>query len=110
MTPYASMVEWTAVHRLWQGQSVVIEPHQAFAHAAGAGLRIPLGLAVTLMPLRHPFEAAVQAASLARTTGQPLVAGYGPGPKPVPADAARQALREPGSAPCGSTSPRCAGC
>lgn len=81
LTPYASMVEWTAVHRLWQGQSVVIEPHQAFAHAAGAGLRIPLGLAVTLMPLRHPFEAAVQAASLARTTGQPLVAGYGPGPK-----------------------------
>lgn len=80
LTPYASMVEWTKVERLWQGQSIAIEPHQAFAAQAGNGFRIPLGLAVTLMPLRHPFEAAVQAASLARITGQPLVAGYGPGP------------------------------
>jgi len=80
LTPYASMVEWTGVERLWQGQSIAIEPHQGFASQAGSGLRIPLGFAVTLMPLRHPFEAAVQAASLARITGQSLVAGFGPGP------------------------------
>jgi alkanesulfonate monooxygenase SsuD/methylene tetrahydromethanopterin reductase-like flavin-dependent oxidoreductase (luciferase family) len=80
LTPYASMVEWTGVARLWQGQTIAIEPHQGFASQAGSGLRIPLGLAVTLMPLRHPFEAAFQAASLARITGQSLVAGFGPGP------------------------------
>jgi alkanesulfonate monooxygenase SsuD/methylene tetrahydromethanopterin reductase-like flavin-dependent oxidoreductase (luciferase family) len=56
------------------------EPHQGFASQAGSALRIPLGLAVTLMPLRHPFEAAVQTVSLARITGQSLVAGFGPGP------------------------------
>jgi alkanesulfonate monooxygenase SsuD/methylene tetrahydromethanopterin reductase-like flavin-dependent oxidoreductase (luciferase family) len=77
--PYASLVEWTGVHRLWQGQSMTVEPHQAFSYLAGSGTRIPLGLGVTLMPLRHPFEAAVQATSLARTTGQPLTVGYGPG-------------------------------
>jgi 5,10-methylenetetrahydromethanopterin reductase len=81
LLPYAAMVEWTGVHRLWQGQSIAVEPHQAFAAAAGTGLRIPLGTAVTLMPMRHPYEAAVQASSLARITGQSLVSGYGPGPR-----------------------------
>ena len=79
LQPYAGLVEWTGVRRLWQGQSLTIEPHQAFSYLAGNGTRIPLGLGVTLMPLRHPFEAAVQAASLARITGQQLTIGYGPG-------------------------------
>lgn len=79
LQPYASLIEWTAVRRLWQGQSLTIEPHQAFSYLAGGGTRIPLGLGVTLMPLRHPFEAAVQAASLARISGQELTVGYGPG-------------------------------
>ena len=35
-------------------------------------------MGVALMPFRHPFEAAVQATSLARMSG-PLVVGYGPG-------------------------------
>jgi alkanesulfonate monooxygenase SsuD/methylene tetrahydromethanopterin reductase-like flavin-dependent oxidoreductase (luciferase family) len=81
IVPYASLVEWTGVHRLWQGQSITVEPHQGFSHLAGTGMRIPLGMGVTLMPLRHPFEAAVQASSLARLTGQPLTVGYGPGGK-----------------------------
>lgn len=79
LLPYASMVEWSDVARLWQGQTVHTEPHQAFAHLAGTGLRVPLGIGVTLMPLRHPFEAAVHAASLARMTGRPVTMGYGPG-------------------------------
>lgn len=65
--------------RLWLGQSLAIEPHQLFAYCAGAGMRVPVGTSVTLMPLRHPFEAAVQARSLAQITGHPVVAGYGPG-------------------------------
>ncbi|WP_249714976.1 LLM class flavin-dependent oxidoreductase [Rhizomonospora bruguierae] len=77
--PYASLVEWTGARRLWQGQTFTVEPHQAFTFLAGTGTRIPVGLGVTLMPLRHPFEAAIQAASMARIIGQDLTIGYGPG-------------------------------
>ncbi|WP_344495079.1 LLM class flavin-dependent oxidoreductase [Nonomuraea monospora] len=78
--PYAALVEWTAAHALWQGQATLIEPHQGFVYAAGAGFRVPTGLGVTLMPLRHPYEAALQVRSLALATGEPVVAGFGPGP------------------------------
>ncbi|WP_329196473.1 MULTISPECIES: LLM class flavin-dependent oxidoreductase [unclassified Streptomyces] len=77
--PYAALVHWTHAQRLWQGQSLMVEPHHGFVHAAGAGFRVPTGLGVTLMPLRHPYEAALQARSLALATGQPVVAGFGPG-------------------------------
>lgn len=40
---------------------------------------MPVGFGVTLMPLRHPFEAAIQARSLAGITGHGVVAGFGPG-------------------------------
>ncbi|MFE0019875.1 LLM class flavin-dependent oxidoreductase [Amycolatopsis sp. NPDC059021] len=66
--------------RLWLGQPVTVEPHQLFAYLAGRGMRVPVGTSVTLMPLRNPFEAALQARSLAQLTGHPVVAGYGPGP------------------------------
>ncbi|TYB57278.1 LLM class flavin-dependent oxidoreductase [Nonomuraea sp. PA05] len=78
--PYAALVEWTAAHALWQGQATLIEPHQGFVYAAGAGFRVPTGLGVTLMPLRNPYEAALQVRSLAMATGEPVVAGFGPGP------------------------------
>ncbi|MFD7414018.1 LLM class flavin-dependent oxidoreductase [Kitasatospora purpeofusca] len=77
--PFAALVQWSSAHRLWQGQSVHVEPHQAFAYAAASGFRIPVGTGVTLMPFRHPYEAALQARSLAVATGHPVVAGYGPG-------------------------------
>lgn len=77
--PFASLVEWTHVARLWAGQSTGIEPHQGFAHLAGSGIRVPVGIGVTLMPLRHPYEAALQAVSLARVTGHAVTVGYGPG-------------------------------
>lgn len=77
--PYASLTERTAAHRLWQGQALGCEPHQAFTYAAARGHRIPVGIGVTLMPLRHPFDAAMQAQQLAVTTGEPVVAGYAPG-------------------------------
>ncbi len=69
----------TGARRLWTGQSLKVETHQAFAHLAGAGIRVPVGTGVTLMPLRHPYEAALQARSLALMTGRTVVAGYGVG-------------------------------
>ncbi|WP_370220245.1 LLM class flavin-dependent oxidoreductase [Kitasatospora sp. GAS1066B] len=79
IVPYAAYVQWSPAHRLWQGQATLVEPFQSFAFAAGAGFRVPVGTGVTLMPLRHPYEAALQARSLAATTGHPVVAGFGPG-------------------------------
>src|SRR5687767_8116490 len=76
---FAALVRDGLADRLWQGQSLHIEPHQMFAYLAAAGFRVPVGLGVTLMPLRHPFESALQAASLAATMGAPIVAGFGPG-------------------------------
>ncbi|GAB3206654.1 5,10-methylenetetrahydromethanopterin reductase [Marinactinospora endophytica] len=79
LLPYAALVQWSAARRLWQGQATVSDPHQMFTAAAVAGFRVPVGTGVTLMPLRHPLEAALQAKSLAVTTGHPVVAGFGPG-------------------------------
>ncbi|MFI5758057.1 LLM class flavin-dependent oxidoreductase [Streptomyces sp. NPDC051569] len=84
--PFAGLVNWTAAARLWQGQSLVLEPHQGFAGAAGAGFRVPVGLGVTLMPLRHPYEAALQARSLALATGHPVIAGFGTGSRELQAN------------------------
>jgi alkanesulfonate monooxygenase SsuD/methylene tetrahydromethanopterin reductase-like flavin-dependent oxidoreductase (luciferase family) len=76
--PYAGLVNWTSAARLWQGQSLVLEPYQGFVSAAGAGFRVPVGLGVALMPLRHPYEAAVEARSMALATGHSVIAGFGP--------------------------------
>jgi len=79
--PFAAYVQWSPAHRLWQGQGTLVDPHQSFSFAAGAGFRVPAGTGVTLMPLRHPYDAAMQARSLAATTGHPVIAGFGPAAK-----------------------------
>lgn len=79
LATYAALVHWTRAARLWQGQSLTVEAHQGFAHAAGTGFGVPTGLGVSLMPLKHPYEAAMQARSLAVSTGHPVLAGFGPG-------------------------------
>nr|WP_062339007.1 LLM class flavin-dependent oxidoreductase [Herbidospora sakaeratensis] len=77
VVPFADLVNRGRAGRLWLGQSFGVESHQVFAYLAGRGLRVPAGLGVTLMPLRHPMEAAAQARSVALLTGRPVVAGYG---------------------------------
>ncbi|MFD2421825.1 LLM class flavin-dependent oxidoreductase [Amycolatopsis pigmentata] len=77
---YAELVSTGRAERLWIGQSILLEPHQVMAYLAGRDVRIPVGTAVTLMPLRHPLEAALQARSLAALTGHSVVAGLGTGP------------------------------
>lgn len=74
---FAELVQKSHARRLWLGQSLRIETYQALAYLAGAGLRIPLGTSVTLMPLKHPYEAALEARSLAALTGHSVVAGFG---------------------------------
>ncbi|MDN3297457.1 LLM class flavin-dependent oxidoreductase [Streptomyces ficellus] len=77
--PYASLVQRTGAHRLWQGQALSCDPHQTFSYAAARGYRIPVGLGVALMPFRHPFDAAIQAHQLSVAMDQPVVARYGVG-------------------------------
>lgn len=79
LLPFAELVRDTTAHRLWQGQSLGVEPHQGFAYLAGQGFQIPVGTSVTLTALRHPYEAALQARSLARLTGHSPVLGLGTG-------------------------------
>lgn len=77
--PFAGLVKWSSAARLWQGQGMLTEGHHVFCHIAGTGFRIPAGLGVSLMPLRSPLQAALEARSLAVLSGEPVVAGFGPG-------------------------------
>ncbi|HSY15597.1 MAG TPA: LLM class flavin-dependent oxidoreductase [Jatrophihabitantaceae bacterium] len=64
--------------RLWMGQSLSLETQQLFAYLAGMGLGVPFGAGVSLMPLRHPYDAAMSARSLASLSDATYVAGIGP--------------------------------
>ena|SRR5690625_316050 len=75
--PYADVVKRRDAQRLWMGTSLYAETQHSLAFLAGAGYRVPVGTSVQLTPLRHPFEAAVEARSLALLTGRSVVAGFG---------------------------------
>lgn len=77
--PYAALAQSRGGRTLWLGQVLSGDTHHPFIHAAAAGFPVPAGIGVSLMPLRHPYDAAVQAQSVAAATGHPVVAGYGPG-------------------------------
>ncbi|MGC4808914.1 LLM class flavin-dependent oxidoreductase [Micromonospora sp. DT228] len=77
LLPFGRLVQQSSARRLWMGQSLRIESHPAFAYLAGTGCQIPVGLSVGLMALRHPFDAALQARSLAALMDNPVTIGYG---------------------------------
>lgn len=79
LTTFSSFVELAGMRRLYCGQSVVFEPHTTYSRLIAQGSRTPLGTAVTLMPLRHPFTAALHARELAVFSGTSYVAGLGLG-------------------------------
>lgn len=76
---FASFAELAGMQRLYLGQTLVFEPHTTFSRLLGQGSTTPLGTAVTLMPLRHPMTAAVQARELAVFSNSRYVAGLGLG-------------------------------
>ncbi|MFI6055876.1 LLM class flavin-dependent oxidoreductase [Streptomyces violascens] len=77
IVPFGRLAQDIGAERLWLGQSLRIESHPALAYLAGSGCRISVGMAVALMVLRHPYDAALQARSLARLMGHPVAIGYG---------------------------------
>ncbi|MFD9687142.1 LLM class flavin-dependent oxidoreductase [Kitasatospora sp. NPDC059088] len=101
LVPYAELVREGRAARLWQGQSLRLETHQAFAYLAGLGHRVPVGTAVALMPLRHELDAALQARSLARLTGHRTVLGLGPGAADFVAELRGAPYPRPGEAAAG---------
>lgn len=79
VTPFAALAAWGGAARFWQGQGMGLDSHHLATWLAGAGVRVPCGFGVTLMPFRSPYGAALEARSVAMSTGQPVVACYGPG-------------------------------
>jgi alkanesulfonate monooxygenase SsuD/methylene tetrahydromethanopterin reductase-like flavin-dependent oxidoreductase (luciferase family) len=79
VAPFARLAETTSSRRLWLGQSLMIETHHVFAALTGMGFDLSYGTAVAIMPLRHPLTAAINARSVAALSGQPFIAGIGPG-------------------------------
>lgn len=77
--PFANLVKWAGAERLWQGQGMLMDSHHVAGWLAGLGIRVPMGFGVSLMPFRTPYQAALEARSLAMATGQSVVAGFGPG-------------------------------
>ncbi|QNP75193.1 LLM class flavin-dependent oxidoreductase [Streptomyces roseirectus] len=76
---FAALVHEGHARRLWVGQSMgALETHQVLAALTVRFPGISLGTGVTVTPLRHPYEAALHARSLAALSGAPFVAGYGP--------------------------------
>ncbi|MEU5591031.1 LLM class flavin-dependent oxidoreductase [Streptomyces chrestomyceticus] len=79
LAAFGAAVRDLPLERLYLGQSVLVDTHQAFAYLAGRGIRVPVGTSVALTALRHPLDAAVQTRSLALLTGAEVVAGFGAG-------------------------------
>ncbi|WP_051744299.1 LLM class flavin-dependent oxidoreductase [Streptomyces yerevanensis] len=77
--PFANLVKWAGADRLWQGQGLLLDSHHLATWLAGIGIRVPTGFGVSLMPFRSPYQAAIEARSVALATGQSVIAGFGPG-------------------------------
>ncbi|GAA3123070.1 LLM class flavin-dependent oxidoreductase [Streptosporangium carneum] len=83
LRPFLTLVSETPATRLWTGQSLTIDHLMALAFLAGRGLRVPIGTGVNVMPLKHPYQTAVDFRTLALLLGQPVTAGLGLGHRQV---------------------------
>lgn len=75
--PFAGMVREHGLARLWMGQSLRIETHLAMAALGSGADAVPVGISTALAALRTPYDAALQARSLAALIGQPVSVSYG---------------------------------
>lgn len=74
---FARVVRDHGLARLWMGQSFRIESHMALVALAQQDCAVPVGIATALAALRTPYDAAMQARSLACVLGQPVSVAYG---------------------------------
>lgn len=79
VVPFAGAVKWDVLSRLWFGQSTTLDAMHLAVWLSGMGLQVPVGFAVSLLPLKSPTQAAIEARSAAALLGTSVVAGFGPG-------------------------------
>ncbi len=94
---YAELCGPDGYDRLWLGQSLLIETFSALSALAGRGVRVRCGTAVSVAPLRTPYDAALQARSVAALMGEPLSVSFGLGTPRFAAMVTGRALERPGS-------------
>lgn len=93
---FGEIVATTSFHRLWAGQSFNIESHMALA-ALGESRGVPVAIGTALAALRSPFDAALQARSLALTLGEEVSVAYGAADPDFVTDVRGAPLRRPAS-------------
>ncbi|RST21052.1 LLM class flavin-dependent oxidoreductase [Streptomyces sp. WAC04770] len=94
---FARFAQDMGVRRLWMGQSLRMETHLILSALAARVPGLPLGTGVALAPLRHPYQAAIEARTIAGLSGESYVAGFGPGA----AEFQRMLMPEPYARPLG---------
>jgi F420-dependent oxidoreductase-like protein len=73
----ARAVQAAGARRLWLTHSLGLDAHLLVAALAARLPRLELGIAVSLMPMRHPLQAAVETRTLAALTGGRFSLGLG---------------------------------
>jgi len=73
---FGELVSSSPLNRLWAGQSFNIESHMALAALASC-YPVPVAIGTALAALRTPFDAAMQARSLALLLDQEVSIAYG---------------------------------
>ncbi|MEO9324034.1 LLM class flavin-dependent oxidoreductase [Nocardioides sp. C4-1] len=66
---WSELVTGGAFERLWLGQSVALETASTVAYAAGTGRRVPIGIAVNVIPMHHPLTVVQSMRAMAAATG-----------------------------------------
>ncbi len=94
---YAELCGPDGYDRLWFGQSLMLETFSALAALAGSGHRVRCGTAVNVAGLRTPYDAALQARSVASLMGEPLSVSFGLGTPDFAAMLNGGPLKRPGT-------------
>ncbi|RZQ62982.1 LLM class flavin-dependent oxidoreductase [Amycolatopsis suaedae] len=76
--PFARLAEASRGQRMWFGNSGLLDSQSLIAYFVGKGIEISYASGVALTPLRHPYDAALTARSIAALSGRRYTAGFGP--------------------------------
>ncbi|MDN5932508.1 MAG: LLM class flavin-dependent oxidoreductase [Pseudonocardia sp.] len=76
--PFARLAQRTRARRMWFGHSGLLDSQLLIAYFVGRGIDVSYGSSVALIPLQHPYDAALTARSIAVLSGQRYTAGFGP--------------------------------
>lgn len=93
--PVTQLVAEDLFSRLWLGQSWTLDPTAICAHLAGADIRVPIGIGVSVTTARHPIQGALEARTVTAVTGHVPHVAFGPGSLALQNALLGSALRRP---------------